>query len=311
MPGITVSTLLKEKAEDLELTLSAGKEGLQREINTPEINRPGLALTGYTEFFPSKRIQIVGALEHSYLHSQPKQKQMDAVQKLIDFKGLPCFIVTRGTKLSPEVVKLLDKNSVPLLSTPLRTSQLVSSLTFYLEDKLAVSTRVHGVLVSVYGLGVLLIGNAGIGKSECALELVKRGHMLVADDIVEIRRRSGDMLLGRGEEIIKHHMEVRGLGIINVRSLFGIGFILDEAKIELVIRLEDWSPSKEYDRVGLEERFTTLLDVKLAEVVLPVRPGRNLAVLVEIASLNQRLKNQGHHTAQELNQKLIQIMAQR
>ncbi len=169
----------------------------------------------------------------------------------------------------------------------------------------------HGVLVSVYGLGVLIIGNAGIGKSECALELVKRNHMLVADDVVEIYQRSGGILVGRGEEIIRHHMEVRGLGIIDVRSLFGIGFILDESRIELVIRLEGWDTTREYERVGLEEYYTTILDVKVPEIILPVGPGRNLAVLVEIASLNQRLKNKGHYTAQELNQRLIQFMAKK
>lgn len=311
MPGITVSTFLKEKGEDLKLNLMAGKDGLSREINVFEINRPGLALTGYLEHFPQKRIQIVGSLEHSYLSSIPKDKAEESLSKLLSFKNVPCFIVTRGLEINNELAKVFEKYKVPLLQSSLRTSQLVSNLSFYLEDKLAVSTRAHGVLVSVYGLGVLIVGNAGIGKSECALELVKRGHMLVADDVVEIRRRSGSILMGRGEEIIKHHMEVRGLGIINVRSLFGIGFILDESRIELVIRLEDWDPSKEYERVGLEERTTTVLDVKVPEVILPVRPGRNLAVLVEIASLNQRLKNQGHYTAQELNQRLINIMMQR
>ncbi|MFH1369278.1 MAG: HPr(Ser) kinase/phosphatase [Elusimicrobiota bacterium] len=311
MPGITVSTFLKEKSEDLKLSLLAGKDGLSREINVFEINRPGLALTGFLEHFPQNRIQIIGALEHSYLNSIPKEKQAESLNKLLSFKSVPFFIMTRGLDIDKHVHKVFDKHNVPLLQTSLRTSQLVSNLIFYLEDKLAVSTRAHGVLVSVYGLGVLIVGNAGIGKSECALELVKRGHMLVADDIVEIRRRSGGILMGRGEEIIKHHMEVRGLGIINVRSLFGIGFILDESRIELCIRLEDWDPSKEYERVGLEERTTTVLDVKIPEVILPVRPGRNLAVLVEIASLNQRLKNQGHYTAQELNQRLINVMMQR
>ena len=207
--------------------------------------------------------------------------------------------------------KAHQKFRVPLLGTGLTTSQLMGELIFYLEDKMSSATNVHGVLVSVYGLGVLIMGNAGIGKSECALELVKRGHMLVADDIVEISQRSGGILVGRGEEIIRHHIEVRGLGIIDVRSLFGIGFILDEANIELIIQLVAWDPQQEYERVGLEEHFSTILDIKIPEITLPVGPGRNLAVLVEIASLNQRLKNKGHYTAQELNQRLIQMMSQR
>lgn len=311
MPGITVGTFLQEKNEDLKLELLAGVEGLQRPIKVSEVNRPGLAFTGYYEHFPAERIQIIGMAEYAFLNALTSDKQADVLEKVFSFPDLPCCILSRGLEPLPELIKATQKFKVPLLRTSLRSSQLMGELIFYLEDKMAPSTNMHGVLVSVYGLGVLIIGNAGIGKSECALELVKRNHMLVADDVVEIFQRSGGLLVGRGEEIIRHHMEVRGLGIIDVRSLFGIGFILDEARIELVIRLEDWNTNGEYERVGLEEHCTTILDVKVPEIVLPVGPGRNLAVLVEIASLNQRLKNKGHYTAQELNQRLIQIMSQR
>jgi HPr kinase/phosphorylase len=311
MTGITVGTFLQEKNEDLKLELLAGVEGLQRPIKVSEVNRPGLAFSGYFEHFPAERTQIIGMSEYAFLSALPPERQIDVLEKVFSFPDIPCCILTRSLEPTSELVQTTQKFRVPLLRTSLRSSQLMGELIFYLEDKMAPSTNVHGVLVSVYGLGVLIVGNAGIGKSECALELVKRNHMLVADDVVEIFQRSGGLLVGRGEEIIRHHMEVRGLGIIDVRSLFGIGFILDESRIELVIKLEEWKANQEYERSGLEEHTTSILDVKVPEIILPVGPGRNLAVLVEIASLNQRLKNKGHYTAQELNQRLIQIMSQR
>ncbi len=311
MAGITVGSLLQEKSEDLKLELLAGVEGLARTIKVSEINRPGLVFTSFFDHFPAERIQIIGLGEYAYLQSLPLEKQTETLEKVFAYPDVPCMILTRNLDPLPEMLRIHQKYKIPLLRTSMVPSQLTGELIFYLEDEMAPSTRLHGVLVSVYGLGVLLIGNAGIGKSECALELVKRGHMLVADDVVEIRQRSGGILIGQGEEIVRHHMEVRGLGIIDVRSLFGIGFILDESRIELVIRLEDWDANMEYERVGLEEHYTTILDIKVPEIVFPVRPGRNLAVLVEIASLNQRLKNKGHYTAQQLNQRLIQIMSQR
>lgn len=311
MPEISVGTFLQEKNDDLKLELLAGVEGLQRPIRVSEVNRPGLAFAGYFEHFPQERIQIIGLGEHTYLNSLTADRQREVFETFFSFSSIPCCILARGLEPLPEMLRFQQKYKVPLLRTSLTTTQLMGELIYYLEDKMAPTTRVHGVLVSVYGLGVLIMGNAGIGKSECALELVKRDHMLVADDVVEISQRSGGLLVGRGEEIIRHHMEVRGLGIIDVRSLFGIGFILDESRIELVIRLESWGTDLEYERVGLEEHYTSILDVKVPEIILPVGPGRNLAVLVEIASLNQRLKNKGHYTAQELNQRLIQLMSQR
>ena len=308
---ITVATFFQDKNEDLKLELVSGIEGIQREIKVSEINRPGLAFTGYFEHFASERIQIIGIGEHAYLESLPADQQYKILEKVFSFPSTPCIIISRGPEPMPELVRLSKKHKVPLFKTSVMTSRLMGELIFYLDNKMAPSTKLHGVLTRVYGLGVLIIGDAGIGKSECALELVKRDHMIVADDVVVIYRRSGGRLVGRGEEIIKHHMEIRGLGIIDVKSLFGIGYILDETNVELVIRLEDWKKNTVYERVGLEEHFTSILDVQVPEVVLPVGPGRNLAVLVEIASLNQRLKNQGHYSAKELNQKLIQQMSKK
>ena len=308
---ITVATFFQDKNEDLKLELVSGIEGIDREIKVSEINRPGLAFTGYFEHFASERIQIVGIGEHAYLKSLTTEQQSKILEKVFSFPSTPCIIVSRGLEPMPELVRLSQKHKVPLFKTSVMTSRLMGELIFYLDNKMAPSTKLHGVLTRVYGLGVLIVGDAGIGKSECALELVKRDHMIVADDVVVIYRRSGGRLVGRGEEIIKHHMEIRGLGIIDVKSLFGIGYILDDTNVELVIRLEEWKKNTVYERVGLEEHFTSILDVQVPEVVLPVGPGRNLAVLVEIASLNQRLKNQGHYSAKELNQKLIQQMTKK
>ena len=309
MPVLTVETFFKEKGETLKLKLLEGKEGLSRVINISEINRPGLTFTGYLDHFSSERIQIIGLGEYSYLKSLTPAKRSEVLDKIFEFKEMPCFILARGLKPLPEMLEVHKKHKVPLLVTALATSSLMSELISYLEEKMSESTTVHGVLVNVYGLGVLIMGDAGMGKSECALELIKRNHMLVADDVVQIHRYSGGVLIGNRDETIQYHMELRGLGIIDVDKLFGIGFILDKAKIELVVHFEEWDPKKEYDRVGLEEKFTTVFGVKIPEVVFPVRPGRNLAVLIEIACLNQQLKKRGFNSAKELNERLISKMS--
>lgn len=309
MPGITIGNLLQEKSEHLKLVLASGIEGLGRHVKVSEVNRLGLALSGYLDYFPQERVQLVGLAEHAYCSSLSPEQQQQIFEKIFSYPELPCVIIARDLEPLPAMVAMSEKYKVPLLRTPLMTTQISGDMIYYLEEKLSPSTNVHGVLVSVYGLGVLILGEAGIGKSECALELVKRGHMLVADDAVKICQRSGGVLIGRGEEIIRHHMEVRGLGIIDVSSMFGIGYTLDESRIEMVVRLEPWNMGQEYERIGIDEEFATILKIRVPEITLPVGPGRNLAVLIEIASLNQRLKNKGHHSARELNQKLIQMMA--
>lgn len=309
MPGITIGNLLQEKSEHLKLVLVSGIEGLGRHVKVSEVNRLGLALSGYLDYFPQERVQLMGLAEHAYCSSLPPERQQLIFEKIFSYPELPCVILARDLEPLPAMVAASEKYKVPLLRTPVMTTQIAGDTIYYLEEKLSPSANVHGVLVSVYGLGVLILGEAGIGKSECALELVKRGHMLVADDAVKICQRSGGVLIGRGEEIIRHHMEVRGLGIIDVSSMFGIGYTLDESRIEMVVRLESWNMDQEYERIGIDEEFTTILKIRVPEITLPVGPGRNLAVLIEIASLNQRLKNKGHHSARELNQKLIQMMA--
>lgn len=305
---LTVKELLQEKHAEFKLELLAGAKGLERTISVIDINRPGLAVGGFFDHFRAERIQLIGRGEHAYLSSSGAENRKDVLKQFLAFKGLPCVILTRGLDVPRDLKEVCEEAGVPLLRTQWDTAQFISEVSVYLEDKLSPSTTVHGVLVDVYGLGVLLLGESGIGKSECAIELVKRGHMLVSDDVVNIQHHSGGILFGTSEETIKHHMEVRGLGIIDIRAIFGVGAILDKTRIELVIRLEMWEPNKEYERLGLEERTTDILDVPVPEVILPVRPGRNLAVLIEIAALNQRLKSKGQHSARELNQRLIDLM---
>ena len=312
MATLLIADLLKEKEGDLQLTLLAGAKGLRRPITVSEINRPGLALSGYLDYFPAERVQIMGLGEHTYMSTFTSARRAEAMRKICSFsKKLPCFVVTRGIKPHKEVIAVTNDLKVPLLRTALTTAQLIGELTVYMEEKLAPTTTVHGVLMNVYGLGVLLVGVSGIGKSECALELLKRGHMLVADDVVEVKHRLGGALFGTGAELIRHHMELRGVGIIDVQKIFGVGSVLDRTRIELVIRLEDWKQAVEYDRVGLSDRTTSILGVRVPEIVMPVRPGRNLAVLVEVATLNERLKFRGEFTAKEFNRKLITLMAKR
>lgn len=309
-PILDVGTLLKEKKEDFQLKLLTGKGGLGRKITVPDINRPGLAFAGYFEHFPYERTQVIGIGEHTYLNKLDNDKQIDLLHKLFSHENTTCCILTRGLEPTDAMMKVFTELEVPLLKTTLNSSSFIGELIYYLEAKLAPSIKIHGVLTNVYGLGVLIVGKAGIGKSECALELVKRGHMLIADDLVNIKKRSGRTLIGSGLEITKHLIEVRGVGIIDVKALFGIGNILDESQIELVIKLEIWEKVKKCERIGIEEYYTELLGVKVPEVTIPVGPGRNLAVLVETASLNQRMKNKGHFTAKDLSERIQKAIAE-
>ncbi len=308
MPVLTVGTLIEEKSKDLQLTLIAGSGGLRRNITVSDTNRPGLAFVGYFEHFPYERIQIIGIGEHTFLKSLSYEKQYEMLMKIFSSPQVPCCIITRAFKPLQSMLDVFDKFNVPFISTPLSTAQLLGHLLFYLDEKLAPIERVHGVLCNVYGLGVFIRGKSGVGKSECALELVKRGHMLVSDDTVEITKRFGRVLVGKSTGFVKHHMEIRGVGIIDIRNMFGIANILDESKIELVINLVDWMDGKKYERLGIDEYYTNILDVKVSELTIPVAPGRNLAIIVETASLNQRLKNKGYFAAIEMNKKLIEQM---
>lgn len=309
MAELTVNEFYEASARDLSLEWVAGRNGGGRIIGVSEINRPGLSLAGYFEYFRPERVQILGLGEYAYLHTLDNARRMDMLSSIFETKELPCLVVTHGKEVSPEIIDQGDRNKVPVFRSSLSTANLMREMSAYLETRLAPMTVVHGVLTVVNGLGLLIVGDSGSGKSECGLELVNRGHMLVADDYVEVRHLPGDVLVGSSGATVKHFMEVRGLGIIDVKQVFGIRAVKDNTKIELVVRLEIDKEKAEYDRIGLEDRTTEILGVKLPEIVLPLRPGRNVAVLLEVAALNHRLKQKGIFSAQDFNNLLIKRMA--
>ncbi|MCI8955525.1 MAG: HPr(Ser) kinase/phosphatase [Eubacterium sp.] len=276
------------------------------EINTdevkiiiPEVNRPALQLAGFFEHFDKERVQIIGNVECAFLDNMQRQNRQWVYEKLMS-SGIPCLILCRGNKPDDDLISAGLKYGVPIMSTDTATSSFNAELSRWLNVELAPCITRHGVLVDVYGEGVLIMGESGIGKSEAALELIKRGHRLVTDDVVEIRRVSDETLIGTSPAITKHFIELRGIGIIDVKALFGVESILDSASIDMVIQLEEWSRDKEYDRMCLEERYTEFLGNKVVCHKIPIRPGRNLAVIVEAAAVNHRQKRMGYNAAVEL-----------
>ncbi len=304
--SITVAQLLEDKGKDLCLELLCGQEYLNREINKPSINRPGLALDGHLENFRAEVIQIMGRGEYAFCAKLSYQKLKANLKKMFKAGTVPCVIVTAGMKVLSGIRQACKEGKIPLITTSLDTAALSSEIIAYLDDCISPRTHVHGVLVKVSGMGVLIRGDAGIGKSECALELIKRGHILVADDVVEIQRRRGNSLLGSCPPMLKHYMEVRGLGILDVELLFGVGAAMDSTPIEMEVNLV--APTGEIDRLGIEQQKSNLLGVEINALTIPVTPGRNLAVLIEVAALNQRLKGQGISSAKEFNKKLLERM---
>lgn len=305
---LTVGDLLKEQAERLRLELVTGEKSLNRRVGVADLNRPGLALSGFLENFRAERVQIFGNGEQAYCREADPKKLADALSAMLSAPEVPCVIVTHNAQVPPALVQACRKHAVPLVKSAYDTATLTGELSEALEARLAPATTLHGVLVDVYGLGVLIQGEAGIGKSECALELLKRGHILVADDAVQIQHRRGGYLRGSCPEPLRNHMEVRGLGVIDVKLLFGIGAILDRTRVELAIKLEAWNGNTTYDRTGLENKKLEILDVEVPQIRIPVSPGRNLAVLIEVAALNQRLRSQGYFSAETFNKKLIERM---
>jgi len=306
--SIETRDLLENKGRALKLRIITGKEYLKRPVMVSEVNRPGLALSGHLENYRSERIQIIGRGEHAFCLSGNQAVIKKNLEKMFRGSDTPCVIITSGLSAIPVFKEVCSEHKIPLLRTELESATFIKKLNGYLEDRLAPETRLHGVLVNVYGLGVLIQGGAGIGKSECALELVKRGHRLVADDIVELERRRGETLYGSCPTMLKHYMEVRGLGIIDIELLFGVGSIMDGSKVEMEVRLLPADKQTYCDRTGLEQSSSFILGVPIPSISIPVTPGRNLAVLIEVAALNQRLKGQGIFAAKEFNRKLIRNM---
>lgn len=276
-------------------------------VSVADINRPALPLVGYYEYFDPERIQIIGKVETTYLNSLTNEGRANAFRKLFAMK-IPCLIFTRNLEVYPEAIEAAKQNNTPIFRSDKSTSLFMAGLNDYLHSELAPRMTQHGVLVEVYGEGVLLMAESGVGKSEAAIELVKRGHRLVADDSVEIKRINDFTLSGSAPEIIRHFVELRGIGIIDVKNIFGMGAVKDTEKIDLIIHLEIWNQNKQYDRLGLDTEYTELLGVRVPSLVLPVRPGRNLAVIIEVAAMNNRQKRMGYNAAESLNDRLLENM---
>lgn len=301
---VKLSQLIKHfKLEELYVT----PENKENEIDTPEVNRPSLQLTGFYDYFDSNRIQILGKVEYTYLTKVSEEERYRQLEMLFSHK-IPALIITRGLEVIDGMDELSKKYGVPVMRTQYSTSRFMSAIIAWLNKELAPRITRHGVLVEVYGEGILILGESGVGKSEAAIELVKRGHRLVADDAVEIKKVSDISLVGSSPEIIRHFIELRGIGIIDVKEIFGIGAVKNTEKIDMVINLEAWVDGKQYDRLGLEDEYTDILGIKIPSLLIPVKPGRNLAVIVEIAAMNNRQKRNGYNAAEELNKRLISSM---
>jgi HPr kinase/phosphorylase len=306
--SLSVGEFIERTKENLKIQVVAGAGGLDRTIAISDINRPGLALTGYLDFFAFDRVQVMGLTEVNYMRQLNAEVLKERLQRIFKYE-IPCFIITRGLTPPDEFLEEAEHASVPILRSLLATTKVVSKIIVFLDNQFSPETSLHGVLVDVYGVGVLIMGRAGVGKSECALELVERGHRLVADDVVFIRRRGDRYLYGEGSSLLRHHMEIRGLGIFDVKNIFGVGSIRTTKRIGLIIELEDWDPSKEYDRVGVTKDSYTVLEVKLPKITVPVRPGRNMAIIAEVAALNHRLKEMGMDSEKLLSDRLTQALA--
>lgn len=279
-------------------------------ITLPDINRPALQLTGYLEHFENERVQIIGYVEYTYLQHLTREEKVAAYERFVSSK-IPCVVFSTMTHPDEDMLRLAEKYQVPTLTVDKTTSNFMAEIIRWLNVQLAPCISVHGVLVDVYGEGVLIMGESGIGKSEAALELIKRGHRLVSDDVVELRRVSDVTLVGSAPDITRHFIELRGIGIIDVKTLFGVESVKDTQSIDLVIKLEEWNRDKEYDRLGMEEEYTEFLGNKIVCHSLPIRPGRNLAVIVESAAVNHRQKKMGYNAAQELYRRVQENMAKK
>ncbi|MGE7763784.1 HPr(Ser) kinase/phosphatase [Peribacillus sp. NPDC096540] len=299
----------KDIVEAFGLELISGEEGINRPIVTSDLSRPGLEIAGFFDYYPADRVQLLGMTEMSFFNRLNEPDRIQRMEELCrDYT--PGIIITRGQEVPIELIEASERESVPVMRSNMKTTRLYSRLTNFLESRLAPTTAVHGVLVDIYGLGVLITGKSGVGKSETALELVKRGHRLVADDCVEIRQEDQDTLVGNAPDLIEHLLEIRGLGIINVMTLFGAGAVRSNKKISIVISLELWEKNKQYDRVGLDEEKMKIIDTEVTKITVPVRPGRNLAVIIEVAAMNYRLKRMGVNAAEQFSDRLNHAIAE-
>ncbi len=310
MSSLLVQELEQDQTFHLGLTLVAGRKGLKKGIAHPQVQKMGLAMAGFTRFINPKRLQVIGNSEAAYFRTLTTEVQEKVLREICNL-DLSCLVVTRNLEIPEILVQEADEKGIPLFRTNLSSTDFIDRVTKFLEEKLAPSQSLHGVLMDVFGVGVLILGKSGIGKSECALDLILRGHRLVADDMVSIQKRFPGVLVGSGFEIIQHHMEVRGLGIINIKSLFGLESIREQKKVELVLELVEWDTQQEYDRLGFEERKYAILGVELPMLRVPVSPARNLTTIIEVAARNHLLKVRGYDSALEFEKRLLRTMEEK
>jgi HPr kinase/phosphorylase len=305
---LSAARLFEDQQQELQLETISESLASSREISVSDIHRPGMALMGFVENFLPERIQIIAQTELTYLATLPPAGVREAIDRLFQFE-MPLIVVCKGLEVPPYLVQRANQTEVPVLRTAQSTTPFIHSLTAYLDYMFAPQVSVHGSLVDVYGCGLLFTGRSAIGKSETALDLVERGHRLVADDVVTITRRHGDVLIGAGNQLLRHHMEIRGLGIIDVQSIFGIRSIRLQKRVEVEVQLTEWSADADYERVGLDERQTEHLGVKIPLTVVPITPGKNITVIAEVIALNYLVKVYGGYSpAERLNQHLIELM---
>jgi len=310
MDSLLVQELEQDREHHLELTLMAGRKGLKKKITHSQVQKMGLALTGFIQFINPERLQVIGNTEIAYFKTLSPEIQGKVIHEICSLP-LSCLVITRGLEIPELLLREGDEKGIPVFRTNLRSFDFIERVTKFLEEKLASTSSLHGVLMDIYGVGVLILGKSGIGKSECALDLILRGHRLVADDMVHIQKRSPSSVIGSGFEVIQHHMEIRGLGIINIRSLFGVEAIRERKKIELVLELLEWDTQREYDRLGFEEEKFSILGMELPMLRIPVTPARNLTTIIEVAVRNHLLKVMGYDSALEFEKKLLRKMEER
>jgi HPr kinase/phosphorylase len=304
--NLTMRGFLERLREPLTLTQVEGTDGLDRPIRSPNISSPGLVLAGYTDRFPSNRIQVLGETEMTYLVSLSAQERRNILKIFFAFP-IPGAVITKGQKPSPEMVEEAQAAGVALIVTTLKTNDFYSKCKPWLEEEFAPTTNLHGSLADIFGVGVLFVGRSGIGKSECVLDLVVRGHRLVADDLVMVKRRGADLLIGRGHELQRHYMEIRGVGLVDIPAIFGVRAVRQQKRIEVVVQLEDFS-EEPIDRTGLDTETTSILDVEIPRIRVPLNPGKNITVIVEVIALNHLLKYSGMDPATRFNERLKKQM---
>ena len=307
IPVVTVESFFHAHAEKLQLKLEGRRVGFHRKIREPTINRPGLALSGFYSYFAEKRVQVLGAAEQSYLDSLSRRQRMQRFRRLCSEK-IPCLVTSRGAHLDPDLLGVADEMQIAVFRTPMVTMRFINAATIAMEADFSPTVTEFGSMVDILGIGVLIRGQSGIGKSECVLGLIERGYSLVADDVTRVKSFEGRELMATAPELTRYHMEVRGIGIINVASIFGIGSIRIEKRLDLVVTLQDWQELEEVDRIGLDQEFYEILKLKVPHVTIPVRPGRDIARLIEVAAMDQKLKGLGRNSAAEFNDKLLNVM---